>query len=65
MSNQVEIANCDECGEPIETRWVDGRGVLLPVLIADWVFHAQCWEKIAERGSTHTSVVGKIFYEQP
>jgi hypothetical protein len=46
---EIEIIDCAECGKPIETHWDEG---LLPgdyVLIADWIFHTQCWDKIAER----------------
>lgn len=50
---EIEIIDCAECGEPVETHWdTTGRGGLLPgdyVLIADWIFHPHCWEKVAER----------------
>ncbi len=49
---EVDIIDCAECGEPIETRWVKNKG-LLPgdyLLIADWIFHPNCWDVLCERG---------------
>lgn len=46
---EVQIIDCAECLVPIKTLWLKNRG-LLPgdyVLIADWVFHPDCWEKKA------------------
>lgn len=49
---EVEVVDCPECGAAIETRWdKSGRG-LLPgnyLLIADWVFHPECWDRLVER----------------
>jgi hypothetical protein len=48
---EIEVIACAECGEPIETRWTVGGG-LLPGdydLVADWIFHRDCWDrKVAE-----------------
>jgi hypothetical protein len=51
----IEIIDCSECGQPIETRWArDGNHGLLPsddyLLIADWVFHPDCWDAVVKRG---------------
>lgn len=46
----IEVIDCANCGEPIETRWQNG---LLPgnyILIADWVFHPKCWDALVELG---------------
>jgi hypothetical protein len=38
--------NCSRCNKPIELEWENG---LLPgnyVLIADWVYHPECWDEL-------------------
>jgi hypothetical protein len=44
--------NCAECGEPIALL-AAVTGGLIPgdyTLVADWIFHPACWDKVAERG---------------
>jgi hypothetical protein len=41
-------AKCPYCGKQVEYLYVEGGGVLPSpdyVLIADWVYHAACWDK--------------------
>jgi hypothetical protein len=39
---------CPECGEIVESKWVAGGGCLPSPreyqLVADWVYHAPCWD---------------------
>jgi hypothetical protein len=48
---EAEIVDCAECGVPIKTLWVKNNG-LIPsedyLLIADWIFHPDCWSKSVE-----------------
>jgi hypothetical protein len=50
---EVDIIDCAECGVPIKTLWVKNKG-LLPspdyLLIADSIFHPDCWNRMVERG---------------
>jgi hypothetical protein len=37
---------CPECLEPLTYLWVPGGGIVSSpeyVLVADWMFHSQCW----------------------
>jgi hypothetical protein len=49
---EIDIINCAECGQPIETRWMkNGRGMLPGeyLLVADWIFHPNCWDSLVDR----------------
>lgn len=50
---EEEVTKCPECGQDVTTLWLkNGRGCLSRpeyVLIADWVFHSECWDKLVER----------------
>lgn len=53
MMNEDEqaVVNCALCRVPILTWWASGEGGLLRgeyVLVADWVYHPRCWDKILE-----------------
>ena len=40
--------NCCHCGVPIKLKWNNG---LIPgdfVLVADWVFHPECWDEMVK-----------------
>jgi len=47
---EIDLIPCAECLVPVETRWIKNGG-LLPgdyVLIADFIFHLECWDKKVE-----------------
>lgn len=52
MSVKIVVIACGVCGLPIKTAWAtDGNHGLMPgdyVLIADWVFHPDCWDAVAD-----------------
>jgi len=57
----VDIIDCAECGLPVKTLWArDGNKGLLPsedyILIADWIFHPLCWDKLVERADSCPSI---------
>lgn len=43
------ISKCPGCGATVVTFWAAGNQGLIPNkeydLVADWVFHAKCWDK--------------------
>lgn len=48
---------CSLCGEPIPLEW--DNGVILPagvVLVADWVYHDLCWDKLTKDMPTTETV---------
>lgn len=44
---EIVTTNCPYCQKPVETRWTE-RGCIPSAdytLIADWIYHAACWDK--------------------
>lgn len=45
------VTVCPYCTKPVTSLWVKGGGCLSSsayVLVADWVFHGDCWDKQVE-----------------
>jgi hypothetical protein len=49
--NNDHVASCPYCKKPVSYKW-DGGFVSEPhnVLIADWVFHTECWDEMCKEG---------------
>lgn len=53
---EEERTNCPYCGYPVYSHWAIGaNGEQLGMisepqvdLIADWVYHSECWDKLVE-----------------
>jgi hypothetical protein len=45
----IDQATCPYCRKPVDYEWDNGF-ISSPnnVLVADWVFHAECWSKIED-----------------
>jgi hypothetical protein len=53
-SAEAVETQCAECLEPMTYLWVPGGGIVSSpeyVLVADWIFHSNCWERVMERGN--------------
>jgi len=54
MTTEIEQAfyRCPYCKNLVSTHWiVGGKGMLSEphvALIADWVYHTECWDKLVE-----------------
>lgn len=53
MDSDVEelTDNCPYCGNPVTYQYLKGGGVISRseyTLIADWVYHSDCWDKQIE-----------------
>ena len=52
MNGDIEsfVTKCEGCGEDVTSYWMkDNTGcVSRPeyVLVADWIFHSECWDKV-------------------
>jgi|RhiMetStandDraft_4_1073278.scaffolds.fasta_scaffold340037_2 hypothetical protein len=44
------MIDCAKCGTPIRSLWAPGNRGLIEsreyVLVADWLFHPKCWDRI-------------------
>ena len=49
MPIETIAENCPYCGQGV-TYYCDGGVISSPdyVLVADWVFHSMCWDKLVE-----------------
>ena len=48
---EIEAFTCPYCMKPVLTCWVKGGGMVSDpdvTLIADWVYHSECWDKQVE-----------------
>ena len=48
---EEEVTDCPYCGKPVVSRWAPQGGCFSSpdyVLVADWIYHAACWEKQVE-----------------
>lgn len=46
------IVDCAHCKVPILTFWAPNNGGLVRgeyVIVADWMYHPKCWQKVYER----------------
>ncbi len=52
------IEKCPYCHGPVIANWVVGGGILSDpsyVLVADWLFHTECWDKQVAENPTDDS----------
>jgi hypothetical protein len=49
--HEIELIECAECGQPITAKFAKSGGLMRGdyTLVADWLFHNECWDAKVEK----------------